>query len=184
MKPKGYMLKFRAPFYEQSNMESTSLKTIVIEYSDIFVGTYIYKHLVVAKVASPDYKQYEDKFFLYNTIESVFVHRRNKLANPLLSFDHCNDCATEASIWESYCKNVRSINVFQCINTLNIITNRPLGINAHGGFFSLLLSLLKVSIINLRHDSVNKYADLPNKLAIAFYKCRYPLIIGFKCKNI
>jgi hypothetical protein len=166
MRPKGYMLKFRAPFYEKKNIipldNHVSTFTLSKKYGIDFIHDYNAKKFryldgeiylqafcgrkssesrlchfsKTLKIREYDYKDYENKFFLYNTVERVFVHRMNKLSNPAFSFDHCNDCAIEANIWETYYRNVRKINIYKCINTLNNVTERTLGMNAHGGFFT------------------------------------------------
>jgi hypothetical protein len=57
-----------------------------------------------------NYKSYENSFHYYNTINRSFVYHVNKYASPEIGVGHCNDCAIECCIWESYIKKYKTKN--------------------------------------------------------------------------
>ena len=60
-------------------------------------------------------KEYEGKFIYYNCVERFCKKFKNPLANRELGFDHCGDCAIEASIWEDYIVNYNNRNCNEII---------------------------------------------------------------------
>ena len=53
-------------------------------------------------IKSYDFNEYESKLCYYNNINRTLMIHENKYADKSLGFDHCNDCAKEAYLWERY----------------------------------------------------------------------------------
>ena len=184
IRPQAYMLKFRVPFFENTILypKEHHLKTFALakKYGIDFLADYYKKEFrylngeiyLQAFLGSPssesrlcnfmsafntvkyDCKDYENRYFYYNIIERVFVYRINKFSNKELCFDHCKDCAIEATIWNDYCENIRKIDIYQCIRTLDNILRRTLGINGHGSFFEPNIQYV-IERISYRHIDLN-----------------------------
>jgi hypothetical protein len=165
MRPRGYMLKFRTPFYDSKNIYVKERQRNTFQLasrngidfvSDFYKREFRYLSGDVFLQAFPpsgstetrlcyfgsDIKtqyynsaDYENTLFYYNTISRGFVHRTNKYVDPSLYFDNCNDCALEALIWENYSKYIYKLDVRTCVRSLSDVLGRTLQKREHGYFF-------------------------------------------------
>jgi hypothetical protein len=135
------------------------------------------------KTKEYDCREYEQKFYYYNVIERNFIHHINKYSNAELYFDHCNDCAIEAIVWENYSINIRKIDIYQCIRTLNIILNRTLKMSVHGRFFLPNCERIK-DIFNFKFlNWANiQFAATPKFKQISSQRAKFTF--GEICKNM
>jgi hypothetical protein len=166
MSPKGFMLKFRAPYFDVDVIQPTDIETPVFNlakkmgidfvsdftakkftyldgtiYMQPWMGRSSSETRLVAK-APYRLKQYniyefENKIFYYNVIERGFVHHINPEASKQLGFDHCNDCSLEALIWRDYYnKFKKSGNIIEAVKQLSYIVKRNLFREIHGRMFN------------------------------------------------
>jgi hypothetical protein len=166
IRPRAFMVKFRHPYY-QNQLHFSELQMIAVEKSKQlgidFISNYEAKKLEylcgkiylqafpgqssteTRLVGGPELdiiehvgvSEYENKFFYYNVVERCFAHHKNKYANIELGFDHCNDCAIEAVVWENYVQKFDpSANVLDYVKILSTAVRRGLHMGVHGDFFT------------------------------------------------
>jgi hypothetical protein len=191
IKCSGFMLKFRVPFYERTNISIEDYHKPALEkakeYGIDFIHDYSQQKFnylngsvyIQAFPGAPssetrlcsfdgnlsikeyNVEEYENKFFSYNILYRNFIHRINKNADESIGFDHCNDCAIEANIWEDYASNVNKIDIKMCVMSLSNTCHRPLTMSKngeifkHGNFFKPNIKYVK-DRINYRHVDLKK----------------------------
>lgn len=162
--PVASMLKFREPFHRDEDKESfdtniekysndmgTAKKYIdfVSDYKnnkfiyfegDIWIQPWAPKLSTETRLVFKgfpkfkSYPKYRGKLWYYNTILRQQIYH-NPLSNKDYGFDHCNDCALEYDILNSYDKKIKSISVKWKVRDLTYAIGRRLDINSHGKLF-------------------------------------------------
>jgi hypothetical protein len=217
MRPQAYMLKFRVPFFQQFPLypKDVHLKTFEQSkrYGIDFLTDYhkkefrylsgtIYLQAFCGPPSSEsrlcnfnsnfditryDCQEYENRYFYYNILERTFVHRINKYSNRELCFDHCNDCAIESTIWSDYCENIRKIDIYQCMQTMDKILCRTLGKNGHGIFFEpnkeYVIERISYQHINLSAIPWAAYPKKIKQIVAKYGKYTVPEIYGLMLQN-
>lgn len=209
IKPMGYMLKFRVPFFESRELyvkdfqkeAFINAQKLGIDFiSDYYSGKFKYLDGTIFLQAFPgnassesrlcnfsqickykyyDVSSYENAYFYYNTIARCFTHHRNPYADPSIGFDHCNDCAIEAVIWENYTKTVFKLDIRNCVASLSDLLKKDLFKQKHGKFMYPSLQWI-VENISYKHIDLKKlhFAATP-KIKIKYenkYKYTLPQI--------
>jgi len=85
---------------------------------------------------------HEETCFAHNLLYRFGRTFKNKYAGLVEGFDHCHDCAVEATIWEEYINkyfsslddNLKKNKIISLVYGLGAITGRPLNRYPHGKF--------------------------------------------------
>lgn len=87
-------------------------------------------------------KEHEDKLYYFNTIERFGCKFENKFADERYGFDHCGDCAIEATVWDDFFTKFKIFEegekrqlILDQVKELGDITGRPLNRYPHGKQF-------------------------------------------------
>jgi len=180
MNPLTAMLKFRAPFYDDATITPTENERpafdeakrfgidFVADYNKkqfTYFGGIVYLQAWPAKSSSEtrlvvsrpfnlktyDYHEYEDKLFYYNTYDRGFKHHANPYATQAIGFDHCNDCAHEAVIWDNYKNKFDStFDVLSAVNYTSKLLKRNLFRGVHGHLYNPDMNYVRQTIERLK----------------------------------
>lgn len=106
----------------------------------------------------------EEKFFYFNNIDRTIVNHVNPYANRSIGFDHCNDCALEALIWDEYARKFGGIDVITEVKGLTSLLGKSLKQGGHGFLFELFSakwydSLYKMICSNGRNNYSRAFGD-------------------------
>lgn len=85
-----------------------------------------------------DCAKYEKTIFYYNCIRRTSMVHENKYADKSIGFDHCGDCAIEATIWGAYKKLDPEFDISAAVVWMGKITGRNLLRAGHGGLFPII----------------------------------------------
>jgi hypothetical protein len=108
-------------------------------------------------------ENYDDHFFFYNNIDRGYIIHDNPYADRALGFDHCNDCALEAHIWQRYHKEVKAIYIRECIERLSHVLRRNFFEDGHGKLFPDSLAEVAQGVFELIEERENTSEDSSRK---------------------
>ena len=213
MKPAGYMLKFRMPFFEARELyvkdfqkeAFASAKKLGIDFiANYYARKYQYLDGTIFLQAFPgnassesrlchygpvlkytyyNVNAYENAYFYYNTVARFFIHHRNPYADSSIGFDHCNDCSIEAAIWENYSKIVFKLDPRNCAISLSGLLKKSPLMQKHGKFM-FPSSQYIIENISYNHIDLNKIKFVaPPKMKIK-YDTRYKYTLPQIRENI